>query len=195
MRGEEVAPRISQSGDRGPDPEAAADLAEHLGACPDRSRQWEALQQAESILSGATLIAPPPGFRHRVMARVASEQRRSTAHGSPARSSPRAAFAAAGIALLFPVAGAILIGASLAWNVETLAILAAQTLVLALVEFSGALISVDAILRAIAVIWGTLPAPAGQVILYIAGLAALAVVFFWARLVGRYGWGARATSA
>ncbi|MDP3046353.1 MAG: hypothetical protein Q8O07_02635, partial [Chloroflexota bacterium] len=162
------------------DPEAATELAEHVRACPACLNRWRALQQAESILSAAPLVAPPTGFGQRVMASVASERAWLAAQRNPARRSPRVAVAAAGVALIFVATGTIVIGASLAWNVETLVRLGTQSVVLALVELSGALVSADAILRVVTVVWGALPAPAGQAVLCTAGLAALAVVFCWA---------------
>lgn len=195
MRCEDLAPRISQSADSGMDPEAATELAEHVRSCPSCLNRWRTLQQAESILSGAPLMAPRAGFGQRVMASVASERALLAAQRNPARRSPRVAVAAVGVALVFVATGAIVIGASLAWNPETLVRLGTQSLVLALVEISGTLVSVDALVRAIAVIWGALPAPAGQAVLCTAGLAALAVVFCWAWLVSRYGWGAHPASA
>ncbi len=195
MRCEDLAPRISQSADSGMDPEAATELAEHVRSCPSCLNRWRTLQQAESILSGAPLVVPPAGFGQRVMASVASERAWLAAQRNPARRSPRMAVAAAGVALIFVATGAIVIGASLAWNPETLVRLAAQSLVLALVELSGTLVSVDALVRAIAVIWGALPAPASQAVLCAASLGAFAVVSCWAWLVGRYGWGAWLTSA
>jgi anti-sigma factor RsiW len=188
MRCEELALRVSQSADSGLNPEAAAELAEHLRACPACLNRWRALQQAESILSGAPLVAPPAGFGQRVMASVARERALLAARQDPARRSLRVAIAAAGVAMVFVAAGSVVIGASLAWNVEALAGLAAHSLTLSLVEVSGTLVSVDALARAVAVVWSALPAPAGQAILGAAGLGSLALLFSWARLVGRFGW-------
>jgi anti-sigma factor RsiW len=186
---------MSQSADSELDAVASTELAEHIGSCPACLSQWRALQQAGSILSGASLMAPRAGFGQRVMASVASERALLAARQNPARRSPRVAVAAAGVALVFVATGAIVIGASLAWNPDTLARFTAQSLVLALVQISEALVSVDAIARAVTVVWGALPAPAGQAILCIAGLAALALVFCWTWLVSRYSWGAHPASA
>lgn len=195
MRCEDLARQISQLADSGQNSEAATELAEHLRACPACFRQWQAVQEAESVLARASMLAPSADFRQRVMASVACERARIAAQQNPARRSPRLAAAAAGVALVFVATGVLVIGTSLAWNLDTLVRLAAQSLVLAFVELSGALVSVDALIRAVSVIWGALPAPAGQVVLCAAGLGAFAVISSWAWLVSRYGWGARLSSA
>lgn len=45
-------------------------LESHLEACAPCRAQWERLQVVEQVLQRAPLLAPPPGFAGRVMARV-----------------------------------------------------------------------------------------------------------------------------
>ncbi len=51
-------------------PEEWRMLESHLEACAPCRAQWERLQAVERVLQRAPLLAPPPGFAERVMARV-----------------------------------------------------------------------------------------------------------------------------
>ncbi len=51
-------------------PEEWRRLESHLEACAPCRAQWERLQAVEQVLQDAPLLAPPPGFVGRVMARV-----------------------------------------------------------------------------------------------------------------------------
>jgi predicted anti-sigma-YlaC factor YlaD len=208
MRCEELASRMSPAADSELRPDAAtesatesateaADLDEHLRACPACRERWRAFQQAESVLMAAPLVAPPDGFRERVLAAVSQERGRALARQFEPRRSPRVAIAAAGFALASVATGlmVVVLGAGLAWNADTLVALAAQSLVMALVHLSTTVASADAIFRAASVMWGVLPATSGEAILSALGLVAILIVFCWAWLVGRYGWGVRPAKA
>jgi anti-sigma factor RsiW len=188
MRCEDLAPRASRWADSDLNPEAAAELAQHLLSCPACSRHWQALQEAEAILGAATLVSPPDGFRQRVMAAVALERAPAGARQNLERRSFRLAIAAACIAAAFLATGAIVMGASLAWRWDVLASLAAQNVTAALVQVAIVLVSADALVRTIAVISGALPAPFVSGAVLSAILGAFAVIASWIWLVKRYGW-------
>jgi anti-sigma factor RsiW len=190
MRCEDLALQMLQSADSGLHHKAADELAEHLGACPACVARWTAIRRAESILSVAALASPRAGFGQRVMASVASERASLAGQSNPMRRAPRLAVAAVCVSLVSLASAALLIWALLGWNPDALARLAARSLVIALVEASGAALSVATLIRAVAIVWRILPAAAGPAILCAASFAALAVMFSWAWFVGRFGWGA-----
>ncbi len=195
MRCEELVRRISRWADSGEDPTTDSELAGHLSACPDCHRRWLELRDAESILASAPLAAPPDGFGQRVMLGVAAERIRLVTLQNPAHRSPRVAVVAAVVALAVVATGIVLVGTILAWNLDALPSLAAHNLVLTIVEFLSLLVSVDALVRAVAVLWRALPAPASVVVLCVASFGAFAAASGWAWLVSRYGWAVRQTGA
>jgi hypothetical protein len=190
MRCEDLAPRASKWADSDLNPEATAELAQHVRGCPACSRQWQALQQAEAILGAAPLVSPPGGFSQRVMAAMILERTPAGVRQSLERRSFRLAVAAVCVALAFLATGAIVVGTSLAWRWEALASLATQTLIAALVQFADALVLADALARALAVIWRALPPPAGPAAVLSAIVGALGIITGWIWLVKRYGWSA-----
>jgi hypothetical protein len=195
MRCEDLALRISQSADSTPEPSAESELAEHLRACPECRLDLQALREAEGVLSAAPLLAPPEGFGQRTMRAIAAERVRTAALQDPARRSPRTAAAAASAALLTVAAGTVVLGAGMAWSPEILSQLAVQSLILNVVQFLGFLVSVDAVVRAAAVLWGAVPAPAGVAVAGACSLAAFTVVAGWAWLVSRFGEAGRPAAA
>ncbi len=54
-------------------------LKAHLKVCDPCRAQWERLQAAEEVLSGAPILSPPPGFVGRVMAQVDRRRARQRA--------------------------------------------------------------------------------------------------------------------
>ncbi len=195
MRCEDLVQRISRSSDSPEGLPANREAAEHLSACPECRQRGQELRDAESILMTAPLVAPPDGFSQRVMMRVATERAWLASLQNSARPAPRVAVAASAVALSFTMASAVLISAILAWNLDALPSLTAHSLVLAVVDFLGMLASLDALVRAIAVIWRSLPVPAAAVALCTASFGAFLAASGWAWLVSRYGWASRSTSA
>lgn len=193
MRCEDLMQRISPPSGSPEGLPANRELADHLSACPECRRRWQELRDAESILVTAPLVAPPDGFSQRVMLRVAAERTRLAAPQNPARTAPRVAVVASAVALSFVATGAILISAILAWNLDALPSLAAHSLVLAVVEFFGMLVSLDALARAIAVVWRSLPLTTIPAALCAASFGAFLAASVWAWLVTRYGWAPRST--